>query len=218
MDERASLCREEQVMSAVTPPVLYPVHTPLLYWVVVGALGMIGVAGAGLLVYTLLLGGMGAMAAMSASRWLILGVCGLLAVLPIVYVRFTREYRAQGAIRISRALVEVPDFRGDPLRFPVDRMVLHLIRVQVRVSMIAIPVARVSRGVILDLRADGAHRRISTLTLVDTDQAQSLIADLERVGRGEDPRGPSAFMTPPSPPRPRDALEAELDRELAALD
>jgi hypothetical protein len=217
MDERTSRRREDQVISAVMPPVLYPVHTPPLYWAFVGALGMIGVAGAGFIVYTLL-GGMGPLAYMTATRWLILGVCGLLAVLPIVYVRSTREYRVQGAIRISRALVEVPDFRGDPLRFPVDRLVLHLIRVQVRVSMLAIPVARVSRGVILDLRADGVHRKISTLTLVDTDQAQCLLADLERVGRGEDPRGPSAFMSPPSPPRPHDALEAQLDRELAALD
>ena len=75
-----------------------------------------------------------------------------------------------------------------------------------------------SRGMVLDLRANTTRRKISTLALVAPEQGESLLADLERVRRGEDPRGPAAFMSPPSPPRPRDVLEAQLDRELAALD
>jgi hypothetical protein len=100
----------------------------------------------------------------------------------------------------------------------MERLKLEVIRVKVRATMAGIPVASISRGMVLDLRADGRHRRLSTLTLVEPDHGESLLADLERVLRGEDPRGPAAFFTPPSPPRPRDALEAELDRELAALD
>jgi hypothetical protein len=196
-------------MSMLMPSVLYPVRTQPLYWVVVGALGTLGLASAGLIVY-MLLG--------SYLSWTILGLGGLMAVLPIIYVMTTGEYRAQGAIRISRDLVEVPDARGHLLQFPVERLELQVTRVRVRVSMIAIPVASVSRGMVLELRAGDSLRRISTLTLADPEQGESLLADLERVRRGEDPRGPAAFMSPPSPPRPRDVLEAQLDRELAALD
>ncbi len=191
------------------PPVQYPLHTPPLYWVVVGALGMLGLASAGQLVYML---GSGYLS------WTILGLCGLMVAIPIIYVVTTAEYRARGVIRLARDLVEVPDARGQPLRFPVDRLQLEVTRVRVRYKVAGIAVASMSRGMVLDLRADGLRRRISTLALVDPDHGECLLADLERVRRGEDPRGPAAFARPPSPPRPRDALEAELDRELAALD
>lgn len=191
------------------PPVVYPVHTPSLYWIVVGALGMLGLGSAGLIVYMLASGHL---------SWTILLLGGLLIALPIVYVMTTGEYRAQGVIRLARDLVEVPGARGEVLRFPMERLKLEVIRVKVRATMAGIPVASISRGMVVDLRADGRHRRLSTLTLVEPDHGESLLADLERVLRGEDPRGPAAFFTPPSPPRPRDALEAELDRELAALD
>lgn len=191
------------------PPVVYPVRTPQLYWVVVGALIMLGVASGGYVVYMLV---------SSYLRWTILGVGGLMAALPIIYVWTTGEYRARGAIRITRELVEVPDAQGQMLQFPVARLELVVTRVQVRYSIAAIPVATMSRGMVLELRAEGRRRRISTLTLADPEQGESLLADLERVRRGEDPRGPDAFMKPPSPPRRAGALEAQLDRELAALD
>ncbi len=191
------------------PPVLYPVHTPPLYWVVCGALGMLGVASVGLVVSMLSSGHL---------SWTILGLGGLLAVVPFIYVWTTGEYRAHGAIRLTRELIEVPDAHGNLLAFPVARLELVVTAVNVRYSMGGIPLATVSRGKVLELRAEGRRRKISTLALVDRDQAESLLADLERVRRGEDPRGPAAFFMPPSPPRPRDALEAELDRELAALD
>ena len=190
-------------------PVFYPVRTPALYWVVVGALGMIGLAGAGLLIYML---GNGYVS------WMMLGLCGLLVVVPIVHVATTGEYRVQGVIRLDREAVEVPDARGVVLRFPVERLVLVVTRVKVRYKVGGIPVATVGRGMVLDLSADGVRRRISTLVLGEPEQGECLLADLERVRRGEQPRGPAAFASPPSPPRPRDALEAELDRELAALD
>lgn len=190
-------------------PVLYPVRTPPLYWVVVGALAMIGLAGAGLIIYML---GNGYVS------WMMLGLCGLLVVVPIVYVATTGEYRAQGVIRLDREAVEVADARGVVLRFPVERLALVVTRVKVRYKVGGIPVATVGRGMVLDLSADGVRRRISTLTLGEPEHGECLLADLERVRRGEQPRGPAAFAAPPSPPRPRDALEAELDRELAALD
>lgn len=191
------------------PPVLYPVQTQSLYWIVVGALIMIGLGSAGLLVFMLVNG---------LLSWLLIGLCGLLVILPVIYVATTAEYRAQGVIRLARDLVEVPDARGEPLRFPVDRLQLAVTRVKVRFTMVGLPIATVSRGMVLDLQADGVRRRISTLALVEPDHGECLLADLERVRRGEDPRGPAAFAAPPSPPRPRDALEAQLDRELAALD
>ena len=191
------------------PQVEYPVRTPLLYWVVVGALGMLGLTSAGLLVYML---GSGHMS------WTILGLCGLLIIVPIVYVWTTPEYRARGVIRLARDLVEVPDARGEPLRFPVEHLKFTVTYVKVRLKMGGLTVGTMSRGMVLDLRANTTRRRISTLALVDPEQGESLLADLERVQRGEEPRGPAAFFTPPAPPRPRDALEAQLDRELAALD
>jgi hypothetical protein len=191
------------------PPVEYPVHTPPLYWVVAGALVMLALTGAGLLVYMLSSGYL---------SWTLLGLCGLLVLVAIVYLWTTAEYRAEGVIRLARDLVEVPGARGEPLRFPVDRLQLEMTRVKVRYSVGGVPIATMSRGTVLDLRADGLRRRISTLALVEPDHGECLLADLERVRRGEDPRGPAAFARPPSPPRPRDALEAELDRELAALD
>jgi len=199
----------ELVTSRTMPPVEYPVHTPPLYWIVVGALGSLGVTGAGLIVYMLANGDL---------AWSLLGLCALLCALPVLYVKTTGEYRARGSIRLARDLVEVPDEHGEPLRFPVARLELHVTRVRVRVTMVAVPVASVARGMVLDLRAGAVRRRISTLTLVDPGEGESLLADLERVRRGEDPRGPGALAAPPSPPRPRDALEDQLDRELAALD
>ena len=194
------------------PPVLYPVHTPPLYWIVVGALSMLGVACAGLLVY-MLSGGY-----VSHLSWTILILGGIMTVLPLIYLWTTDEYRARGAIRLTRELVEVPDAHGNLLPFPVAHLELVVTHVKVRYTVGGIPMATVSRGKVLDLRAEGRRRRISMLALVDPDQGESLLADLERVRRGEDPRGPEAFFKPPSPSRPRDALEAELDRELAALD
>ena len=191
------------------PQVEYPVRTPLLYWVVIGALGTLGLTSAGLLVYML---GSGYMS------WTILGLCGLLIIVPIVYVWTTPEYRARGVIRLARDLVEVPDARGEPLRFPVEHLKFTVAYVKVRLKMGGLTVGTMSRGMVLELRANTTRRKISTLALVDPEQGESLLADLERVRRGEDPRGPAAFMSPPSPPRPRDVLEAQLDRELAALD
>ena len=86
-------------MSTIMSSVLYPVRTQPLYWVVVGALGTLGLASAGLIVY-MLLG--------SYLSWTILGLGGLMAVLPIVYVMTTGEYRAQGAIRISASSSRSP--------------------------------------------------------------------------------------------------------------
>lgn len=191
------------------PPVEYPVQTPLLYWVVIGALGMLGLLSAGLLVYMLGTGHV---------SWTIVGLAGLMVIVPIVYVWTTPEYRARGVIRLARDLVEVPDARGEPLRLPIDELKFTVAYVKVRLKVGGLTVGSVSRGMVLDLRANAVRRKISTLALVDPGQGESLLADLERVHRGEEPRGPAAFFTPPSPPRPRDALEAELDRELAALD
>lgn len=190
-------------------PVLYPVRTPPAYWFVVAALALLGAVGAGLAIYML---------AQGLFSWTIGGLGLLVAVVAVVYVQTTKEYRARGLIRVSPEFVEVPDPRGAPLRFPTAGLRLTVTRVSVRYKVSGIPVANVSRGAVIELRAGEMRRRISTLTLVDPEQAPALIADLEALVRGEAPRGPQ-------PPQPRsvpvgapDRLEQQLERELAALD
>lgn len=186
----------------------YPVRTPPLYWVVVGALAVIGVFAAGVLVYAWVAPG---------ASWPLLLTCAVLAAFPFIHWQSTAAYRVHGVVRLDREGVEVPSATGAPLRLPAKRVHLHVTRMSVRYTMFGLPVARVSRGMVLDLRADAVRRTISTLTLVETDHAEALLADIERVLRGQDPQGP--FVTIASgPPRPRDRYEDQLDRELAALD
>jgi hypothetical protein len=73
---------------------------------------------------------------------------------------------------------------------------------------------------VLGLREGPKQVKISTLTLVDPQQAEALVEDLERVRRGLPPHGPRAPQDPGPRPaaRSRDEHEAQLDRELAAMD
>jgi hypothetical protein len=190
-------------------PALYPVRTPPAYWFVVAALAVLGAVGAGLAIYSV---------ARGHFSWTIVGLGGLLAVVAVVYVVTTKEYRARGIIRLTAGSVEVPDPRGAPQTFPTAGLQLEVIRVSVRYKLVGMTVADVSRGSVIVLRAGGLQRRISTLTLVDPDQAPALIADLEAIVRGEAPRGPQPPQPRPTPVGPPDRLEQQLERELAALD
>lgn len=186
----------------------YPVHTPPLYLVVTGALAVLGVAAAALLVWEL---------AQPYRSWPLLGLTALMIALPVIYWYSSAPYRIRGVIRLDREYVEVPDARGVMHRFAAAKLRLHVTRMSVRYTMAGIPVARVSRGMLLDIMDDGARRRVSTLALVEPDHGEALLADLERVTRGEAPQGP--YITIASgPQRPRDHYEDQLDRELAALD
>jgi hypothetical protein len=189
------------------PSVAYPVRTPLLYWAVVGALFVLCLTGVGLVVYSLRLG---------ISPLLDLFGLVLLAV-PFIYLGTTGEYRAHGAIHLAPGEVTVPDPRGRPLQFRVPGLRLSFTRVRVRLAIEVIPVGTFDRGVVLELADAFNKRRLSTLTLVERDHQQALLDDLERVLRSEDPHGPHPRVAAASP-RPRSELEAQLDRELAALD
>lgn len=185
----------------------YPVRTPTLYWFVVGAMVAIGLVGVGLLVLSLRHG-------LSIGLALI---CGAIALVPAFYLRVTREYRARGVIRLAPGTIVVPDARGEPLTFAADRVRVRITPVVVRFTLFGIGVGDLSRGKVIELEAAGTRRRISTLTLVDTDHAGDLIDDLERVLRGEAPQGPRA-PTHGRPPAPADHYEDQLERELRALD
>lgn len=187
------------------PSVAYPVRTPLLYWAVFGAITVLSLFVVGLVAYSLRLG---------ISP--LLDLVGLFCLaLPFVYFATTREYRAHGAIHLDAGEVTVPDDRGRPLQFRSPRMRIEFTRVAVRVTVMHIPVGDVARGVVIAFADAFNKRRISTLTLVDQDHKDDLLDDLERILRGEAPRGPNPR---PVAPRPQSEIEAQLDRELAALD
>jgi hypothetical protein len=187
----------------------YPVRTPLLYWAVIGALVVLGLIGGGLLAW---------MAIRGVSSPMLGGLCLLIVFVPAIYYATTAEYRAAGVLRVAADEVTVPDPRGRPLRFAIPGLQLKATAVEVHVRIMRIPVAEVERGTVLDLTDGVRRRRISTLTLVDRTHKDALLEDLQRVLRGEPPRGPHLSEGPPAPPRPKSELEAQLDRELAALD
>ncbi|WP_434416793.1 hypothetical protein [Nannocystis pusilla] len=192
-------------------PVAYPVRTPIAYWLVVGALfGLAAVVGC-LLALAL---------AQGLYSWTIVGLGGLVVAAPVIYLLTTSEYRARGELRVGAASVEVPDGRGAPVRFTSAGLQLTVRRVFVRYRFTVLPVGEVSRGMVIELREGARRRRISTLALVDPRQGEALVADLERVRRGLPPEGPRAPEEPPPrrPERPRDEHEAQLERELAAMD
>lgn len=187
------------------PSVSYPVRTPLLYWAVFGAITVLSLFTAGLVAYSLRVG---------FSP--ILDLVGLFCLaLPFLYFATTREYRAHGVIHLGPGEVTVPDARGRPLQFRSPGMRITFTRVAVRVSVMHIPVGDVARGVAIDFADAFNKRRISTLILVEQDHKDDLLDDLERVLRGEAPRGPNPG---PAAPRPQTEIEDQLDRELAALD
>ncbi|WAS97385.1 hypothetical protein [Nannocystis punicea] len=192
-------------------PVVYPVRTPLAYWLVVGALFGLA-AGAGYL--CLLALGQGVVS------WKIVGLGGLVVAAPVIYFLATAEYRARGEIRVGTAQVEVPDARGEVVRFASAALELKITRVIVRFMFTVVPVGEVPRGMVIELREGGRRRRISSLTLVDPQHGEALVADLERVRQGLPPQGPRAPQGPTTrrPQRPRDEFEAQLERELAAMD
>lgn len=188
----------------------YPVRTPLLYWVVLGALVVLAVFGLGLTGATLLGGAGPGLTALAA----------LLAIVPVVYIATTGEYRARGVIRLAAGEASVPDAAGRPQVFRLPGLRISTTAVEVRVRLYMVPVANVERGVVLDFREADRRRRISTLTLVDRGQQDSLLEDLARIIKGEAPRGHIDVppLRPPGAPPPSSDLEAQLDRELAALD
>ena len=75
----------------------YPVRTPLLYWAVVGALVVLGVAGLVVALAALVYGAGPGLTALAA----------LLALLPIIYIATTGEYRVAGAILLAPGEVTV---------------------------------------------------------------------------------------------------------------
>lgn len=188
------------------PAIEYPVRTPPAYWPVAVLITLLGWGG-----LATVLG-----AGLFHASWTILLLTAAMAAIPPIYLLTTPEYRARGSIRLSVDAIEVPDAHGVPLRFDPRTAQLQLTHVTVRYSIAAIPVADVRRGTVLDLRSGDLRRRISTLTLVQPDHAAALLEDLERVRRGEPPRGP--HIRPDLPPRPQSDLERQLDCELAALD
>lgn len=190
----------------VIVPVRYPVRTPPLYRFVVGALAVIGAIGVVAFALGLARGGFAVIDVLAL----------LLALLPVVYIATTIEYRVSGAIELVAGAVVVPDPRGRPLVFRVPGLRIAATNIDVGVRLVAMPVARFHRGVVIEFVDAFQRRRLSTLTLAQPEHAEALLADLDRVLRGEPPRGPDLPVAPAK--GPKSELEARLDRELAALD
>ncbi|MEZ4451814.1 MAG: hypothetical protein R3B09_20290 [Nannocystaceae bacterium] len=186
----------------------YPVRTPPLYWVVVGALIALAAGCAGLLLFGL----------RHALSWLLLALTALVIAAPALYLAGTREYRVRGAIVLRVGSIVVPDHRGTPLGFDAARVRMTVTPVVVRFTLLGIGIGDMSRGTVLTFEAAGTRRRLSTLTLVDPDQTAALLADLQRVLQGEAPRGPHAVDLGGGPPVEPDRYRDQLERELAALD
>src|SRR5215213_5707152 len=115
-------------------PVLYPVRTPPAYWFVVVAIVVLGAIGGAAAIYAL---------ARGYFSWPIVGLGGLLAVVAVVYVQTTKEYRARGIIRLTADHVEVPDPRGVPQTFPTAGLRIEVTRVSVRYKVVGVAVADV---------------------------------------------------------------------------
>lgn len=184
----------------------YPVRTPSSYWLVFGAFCAVCLASVGALVPLLRVASPGQLAI----------ILGLLAT-PALYLRFTREYRGSGSVRLAIGSIVVPDLRGRPLTFGVDHVRITVTPVTVRFTLFGLGVGDMSRGKVIEVVGPAGHRRLSTLALAEPDHGDALVDDIERVLRGEAPRGPSA---PPvwRPPEPLKRYEEQLERELAALD
>ena len=191
------------------PPVVYSVRTPPGYWAVVAALSVLGAICGGYLLWML---------ARGYVSWIVLLLGGLITVLPLIYLRTSGEYRARGAVRLGVGFIEVPGERGEVLRFVVPGVAVVVTRVSVRYRVFGLAMADVSRGSVIELDDGRRRRRISTLTLLDSDLAAPMLADIDAVLRGAAPRGPIAAQPREPPPGPPDRLEQQLERELAALD
>ncbi|HEY0134493.1 MAG TPA: hypothetical protein VGB85_10445 [Nannocystis sp.] len=187
-------------------PVQYEVRTPPAYWAVVVLSCVVAAGSAALIVWMLAQGHM---------SWIVLVFGGILTVLPAVYLGTTGEYRVRGVVRLGVGFIEVPGGPGEVLRFAVPGTVVATTRVVVRYQMLGVPMADVKRGVVLELYEGTKRRRLSTLTLVDREYTEAMLADIAAVLRGAAPRGPVA-AEPRRPPA--DRLEQQLERELAALD
>jgi hypothetical protein len=184
----------------------YPVRTPPLYFVVAAVLLVLAIPSAAVCVL-----------ALASGRLLDAALALVLVIVPVVYFATTGEYRTgRGAIRLSRERVEVPGARGEPIVFATRGLAVHVKRIVVRYRVALVPVADVERGFVITLASSTARRRISTLTLVDSEHTAWLLEHLERVCRGEEPYGPD--RRPPPPPKRPDHYDQQLERELAALD
>jgi hypothetical protein len=184
----------------------YPVRTPPLYFAISAVLLVIAIPSA---VVSVL--------ALASGRWLDAAIALALAIVPVIYLATTGEYRVgRAAFRISSERIEIPGLRGEAVVFETRGLVVHVKRVVVRYSFALVPVADVERGFVIELASGSARRRLSTLTLVEPEHTAWLLEDLERVCRGEEPFGP--HRRPPPPPKAPDHYDAELERELAALD
>ena len=119
---------------------------------------------------------------------------GALVGLPVFYYAVSGEYRAgtlghPSAFLLAREFIEVPDARGEPMRFATQGLVLRVRHVRVVYTVSMLPVADAPRGAVIGVEGGGLKRRISTLTLVHASHAPSLLRDLARVASGQDPLG-----------------------------
>ena len=191
-------------------------RTPASYWLVVFALGCLGAVG-----FALLVTGAG-MPGAGSHPWL-LATCALLGVAPIAYFAGTPEYRVgggRGAIRFFPDRIEVPAAVGPrPLVFPRQGLLVTQREVLVRLGLTGVALRR---GTVLEIQRATMKRRISTLTLVDQNTEEALLADLQLFVQGQAPLGAvleacEALMAKALSPK-RDVYDEQLDREIAEYD
>jgi hypothetical protein len=199
--------------AAAPAPVEYPVRTPPAYWAVIAALGVIAMYfGASLLPLV------AARMPRRPSEWLTLALASFFVALPALYFVASREYRARGALRIARDRVEIPDGLGRTTALVTTGLRIVVEPINVRVVVVFLPLPNMRRGAVITFANGLTTRRISTLTLRDPRHEALLLADLERVVRGEEPLGPNERHPARRTEAVPDDLDARLDRELADFD
>lgn len=168
--------REQESEPDLDASVAYPIHTPRAYWFVLGMITAFSVLSLG------------------AMRMLDIPlntstsfVFVLLAALPFVYVPLTQEYRVEGTLRLTREFVEVTTKNAPVQTFLVEDSSIERDPPSARSSMLRTLLG--GRGQILTFQNREERFQVSTLTLVERDREEALLADLDRIARGFAPSG-----------------------------
>jgi hypothetical protein len=185
----------------------YQVRTPMLLWLVNGAIAALCVVV------------VAAMVIVDARVpptfvFLALALCSAC----VAFWFGMSAYRVGGGrnlIRFYADRIEVPAVRERAaLRFSREGLAIDIKQVHVRYRFGLIGVANVKRGNLIELRGSGRSRKLSTLVLADDNDEPALLADLQRFVAGEPAIGRAAHDAPP----PRTEYDDRIDRELAQLE
>lgn len=183
----------------------YHVRTPLVLWLVHGALTAFCVLVVGALVFV-----------GHAPPFMVLLAVTLASVVVAFWFAMS-AYRVGGGRNLIRFYADRIEIPGPTQRRPMvfgrdSQLLVRDVSVQYRFALT--PIATVKRGKVIELRNAAQRRQLSTLVLEDRTDEAALVADLHRFVAGEPAIGRAAHDAPP----PRTEYDDRIDRELAQLE